>query len=74
MKNIEIIKNYLREKEMSMLKFSKFVGMSKQGIYKLMKHGRIRVDTARKIEIATKGKIKMSDFDITWPGDKLPKK
>ena len=73
MKNVEVIKNYLRDKEMSVLRFSKFIGLSKPGMYKIMKNGKVRIDTALKIQKATNGEIKISDFDITWPGNRVPK-
>lgn len=73
MKNIEILKKYLSTNEMLIKEFAKFVGISKAGMYKIMKSGTIRIDTARKIQEATGGDLKVADFDVFWPANRIPK-
>lgn len=74
MKNSLLLQKYFIENDVSMRQFSKEAEISRSTLIRIIRKSAIRIDTARKIEKYTQGKLKISDFDVYIPGQSMNKK
>lgn len=74
MKNVKILNDYIEKKGLSRIEFTQMCDLSQATIYNILRNGIMRIDTARKIEFGTRKELKVTDFDIVYPGVKTENK